>query len=123
MLPKENNNVPSMPGLPAMNTPVVEDNPMGSTEEKENVNNEVTLEKPIIDNPSSTDSVISVSNMSASGIEVIATRKGFYNQTRVYEGQEFKVKDFDALGEWMKCIDPVVEKKRVQFFKDKKAKK
>ena len=58
-----------------------------------------------------------------SGIDVVADRNGFYNQERISEGRPFKVKSFEELGEWMRCIDPDLEKKRVEFFKNKKAKK
>jgi len=55
-----------------------------------------------------------------SEIEVVATRAGFYAQRRLSEGARFMVKDFSELGEWMKCVDSKMERKRVQFFKDKK---
>jgi len=58
-----------------------------------------------------------------SGIEVVATRKGFYGQRRINEGDEFRVKKFEDLGQWMKCKDKDLERQRVKFFKDKKAKK
>ena len=53
-------------------------------------------------------------------IEVVATRKGFYGQERITEGRKFSVASFAALGEWMECTDPETEKRRKQFFKDKK---
>jgi hypothetical protein len=57
------------------------------------------------------------------GIEVVATRKGFYNQRRISEGEKFIVKKKENLGEWMKCVDPALERERFNFFKNKKAKK
>lgn len=57
------------------------------------------------------------------GIAVMATRDGFYGQQRYSSGDEFVVKSFEKLGLWMKCEDSNIEKKRVEFFKKKKAKK
>jgi len=57
------------------------------------------------------------------GIAVTATRRGFFAQQRIKEGEEFIVKAFESLGDWMKCKDSELEKKRIQFLKDKKAKK
>ena len=54
------------------------------------------------------------------GIEVEATRKGFYNQQRYEQGNRFKVRSRDELGEWMKCVDPAEEKRRSEYFKGKK---
>jgi len=84
--------------------------------------NEITSDKPKIVDPSETSSVVDV-KVAQSGIEVIADRKGFYNQSRIFKGEGFKVKSFEALGEWMICKDPVIEKKRKEFFKAKKARK
>ena len=61
--------------------------------------------------------------VTSNGIEVVAVRGGFFNQQRLSEGAEFKVKKFEQLGEWMKCKDKALERKRVEFFKNKKAKK
>jgi hypothetical protein len=57
------------------------------------------------------------------GIEVVATRKGFYNQRRIKEGDEFKIRSEEEFGEWFKCKDAQFEKKRLEFVKNKKAKK
>lgn len=56
-------------------------------------------------------------------IEVVATRRGFYDNQRKTEGESFTIKNFDEIGEWMKCVDSQLEKKRLEFFKQKKAKK
>ena len=55
------------------------------------------------------------------GIPVVATRKGFYNQTRLKEGAEFKIKDESEFGDWFKCVDSQFEKMRLDFIKNKKA--
>ena len=69
-----------------------------------------------------------VSNVSApverlNGIDVVALRDGFYNQRRIPEGMQFKIKNFDDIGDWMKCVNPVLEKKNLEYHKLKKAKK
>lgn len=80
-------------------------------------------EKVKIINPEDdNDSVVPVP-LTKQVIEVVATRKGFYGQVRISEGTKFSVASFDDLGEWMKCTDKEIEKKRVKFLKDKKAKK
>lgn len=55
------------------------------------------------------------------GFEVIATRLGFYKQERLRENDVFHIEKFEDVGEWMKFTDPDLEKKRVKFFQDKKA--
>lgn len=57
------------------------------------------------------------------GIKVVATRKGFYNQNRISTGKKFYVSKFEELGTWMICEDPAMEQKRLEFFKNKKARK
>lgn len=76
----------------------------------------------VIDPSDDNDSIVPVP-LKKQVIEVVATRKGFYGQTRIPKGQTFSVASFDDLGEWMICTDKETEKKRVKFFKDKKAKK
>ena len=78
-------------------------------------------EKVKIINPEDdNDSIVPV-QLVKQGIEVVAIRAGFYGQQRIVEGQSFIVKSFESLGEWMICSDKETEKKRKQFFKDKKA--
>jgi hypothetical protein len=57
------------------------------------------------------------------GIEVVAMRKGFYNQQRYEPGDQFFIRERSELGEWMKCVDAGEEKYRVDFFKKKKSRK
>jgi hypothetical protein len=57
------------------------------------------------------------------GIEVVATMKGFYNQMRYREGDKFLIRSTEEFGEWFKCVDPALEKQRVLFIKEKKARK
>lgn len=100
--------------------------PLGSSDESSSAEGlippsheeKVQVIKPEDDN----DSIIPVP-LTKQVIKVVATRKGFYGQERISEGTEFSVSSFKVLGEWMKCLEPEMEKKRLQFFKDKKAKK
>ena len=57
------------------------------------------------------------------GIPVVCTRKAFYNQMRYKEHDQLVLNSEDDLGEWHTCLDPKMEKKRVQKIKDKKARK
>lgn len=56
-------------------------------------------------------------------IEVVALGKGFYNQRRLKEGDKFHINSESEFGSWFKCVDKEFEKKRVEFLKNKKAKK
>lgn len=58
----------------------------------------------------------------ARGIQVVATEKGFYNQLRLAEGNEFTIRSEEDFGSWFKCIDPVFEKKRIAAMNNKKVK-
>jgi len=88
----------------------------------ENQENVVEGEKPVVydnhENKVSNSQPVPVAPKS--GIEVIALRPGFIGQRRRKVGDRFKVAKFEALGEWMKCVDPTIEKKRIEFFKEKK---
>lgn len=50
------------------------------------------------------------------GIEVVATRKGFYNQNRLRDGDKFYIKSPEDFGDWFRCTDPLFEKERVKFL-------
>ena len=45
------------------------------------------------------------------GIKVVAIQEGFYQQNRLSPGDEFEIKDMSRLGFWMRCLDPVIQKK------------
>jgi len=106
------NQMPTMPTEPEQSLP------------GEVAPSEIEPEKPIIEKPEeNVSSEVKIPLTAKTGIKVIATRKGFYGQMRIKLGQEFVVKKFSQLGEWMKCEDPAMERERVKFFKDKKAKK
>lgn len=126
-----------MPGMPEMNStvePVSQE--AGLPENKgleipshednsESIESAPVVEKPvqIITPESQVSNNVDIPLIPKAGIKVVAMRKGFFAQQRVKEGEEFIVRKLENLGEWMKCLDPVIEKKRVQFFKDKKAKR
>ena len=79
--------------------------------------------KPILESvENKSESLVSASPLKK-GIEVVALRKGFYNQHRLKENETFTVKSFEDLGEWMKCLDPDLQKKHFENLKNKKAMK
>lgn len=69
------------------------------------------------------DSNVSIPKPPKDGIEVVATRKGFYNQTRLNEGQKFKVRKKEDLATWMECVEPALERERIKLLNEKRAKK
>lgn len=118
-----------MPTMPSVDTKTEHSLP-GESESTPAVNTEsnntvVTPDdKPSIITADETDnSKVNIPLAPKSGIEVIATRKGFYGQMRKKVGDKFTVKKVEWLGEWMKCVDPALERERVKFLKNKKAKK
>ena len=56
------------------------------------------------------------------GIKVVAADKGFYNQMRLEPGNEFTIRSEEDFGEWFRCVDMVMEQKRIDFLKAKKKK-
>lgn len=81
-----------------------------------------TIEKVEVIDAAESESEIKLPKVPVGGIEVVATRKGFFGQQRYKKDDKFFVKSFEELGEWMKCSDSNFEKQRVAFFKEKKAK-
>lgn len=121
-MPENNNDIPTPSGEEGSSLPTPIEQPSDSSEEglvpPSHEEEKVQVISPDDDN----DSIVPVP-LTKQVIKVVATRKGFYGQERIPAGREFSVSSFKALGEWMKCLDPEMEKKRIQFFKDKKAKK
>lgn len=99
-----------------LNTPVHEE--QASDEEMGVVTPQINVSSP---GPSTEIKVNSP--VSKQGIKVVANRKGFYNQMRYKEGDQFTIRSVEEFGEWMTCVDPSMEKKKQEFFKQKKAKK
>jgi hypothetical protein len=91
---------------------------------EESVKDSLPSDKPkYVDVNTNNSSNVTVSKFPKNGIEVVALRKGFYNQNRIEEGQVFLIKDKEQFGTWMKCTDPDMERERIKFFNNKKAKK
>lgn len=82
---------------------------------------EVVLPKVEIETPESQASTeVTIPKVPKSGIEVVAVREGFYNQMRIKKGHKFKVAKVESLGDWMTCVDPVLEKERKRRIEKKK---
>ena len=124
MMPKLNNSSSDAKEINSLasSSPLAEDSaPAGS-----NVSLSVPFheEKPKLENSESKNSSNVVAPLVPNkGIEVVAMSAGFYNQKRIGEGESFVIKSFDQIGAWMKCKNPELEKKRVEFYELKKAKK
>lgn len=120
-------NMPTMPGMPSANTqpeenvntslPAEQEEAKVETSESEE---ETESERPTyVTSETTNNSVMNLPRFPKNGIEVEATRKGFYNQNRINPGKIFKVKKPEHLATWMKCTDPDLEKERVKLFKEK----
>ena len=80
--------------------------------------------KPMMNEPEDTmRSFVTTKKIVKDGIQVVATRLAFYNQTRIKDGDLVTIKSTDDFGEWMRCVDPDFEKQRLEFLRNKKAKK
>ena len=111
----ENSNPSQMPGMPGITS-------TGNYEGLNPPEHNVEEKPPILDNvDNKVNNKVDIPLVpEKKGIEVVATRAGFYNQHRKEKDDKFIVSKFKKLGEWMKCVDPVIEKKRVEFFIKKK---
>lgn len=117
---------PSLPDVPLSPSSAEsqKDSAVGETQSSPEETFESLNPKPQIANSEEkSNTTVNLPVVPKSGIEVVATRKGFYNQTRIKEGVEFKIKSEEDFGDWFKCKDPVFEKRRANFIKEKKAKK
>lgn len=54
---------------------------------------------------------------SAKPVEVIALRPGFIKQRRRAEGDRFTVGSMKEVANWMRCVDPLLEKKHQEAMK------
>lgn len=125
--------MPQMPNLPSLNTDSSESevgassSPFtdGSAEVKAaepEVNAEELSAKPEIVKPSESSNHVKL-QVPKRGIEVVALRKGFYNQNRLKEGDVFHIKSTEDFGDWFKCTDPLFEKERVKILLEARKKK
>jgi hypothetical protein len=128
--------MPQMPGMPSSGASVQSDSSLSPFAKDSGVN---TSESDVmgLDTPSHEEekkpetissqmndvSQVKAPSVPKKGIEVVAIRKGFYNQTRYKEGDKFFIKSEESFGDWFSCVDPYFEKKRIEFYKSKKAKK
>lgn len=123
--------MPGMPGMPQPETKIEEteksttqlDTP--SHEGAEPVKSEVeseALNKPKLHTLESTVSNQMEFPVPQGEIEVEALRKGFYNNNRIRVGKVFKISRFEQIGSWMKCTDPKLEKRRIEFLNEKRRK-
>lgn len=55
-------------------------------------------------------------------IQVVAIAKGFYDQHRKNEGDEFVVPTMKQLGSWMKCKDPKIQRMHEEAIRIKRKK-
>ncbi len=53
-------------------------------------------------------------------VEVVALRPGVYKRDRKAKDDKFRLDSFEQLGSWMRCVDPVVEKKHQETMIEKK---
>lgn len=106
-----------------MNNQMPAPKPIQESENKVELQAPVHEQKPVIETPDTVNSSVAKVSVPSKGIKVVATRKGFYNQTRMKEGEEFTIKSEEEFGEWFKCVDPKFEEKRQAFYKSKKVKK
>ncbi len=120
----KNNKMPDMPSLKVADSMSTELEVPSKEGASDLIAPDHALVKPITESfEEKSNSSIVAPKISKSGIEVVALRNGFYNQHRLVEGNVFVVKSFEDLGEWMKCIDPDLQKKHLENLKNKKAKK
>jgi len=118
--------------MPASAIPGTDSSPVGLNEKTEEVAQEPVVNKHFLQDeeselkkPKYTTAETKIHNSlkipeSKEGFEAIATRPGFYNQFRLKTDDQFTIDSFEAVGDWMRMVDPDHEKKRVQFLREKK---
>lgn len=126
--------MPQMPNLPSLNnessesevgassSPFTEDSAELKTAESNVTEEEVVITKPVVVTPSEPSNHVKL-QVPKKGIEVVATRKGFYNQNRLRDGDSFHIKSTQDFGDWFRCVDPMFEKERVKFLQEARKKK
>lgn len=127
--------MPQMPNLPSLNnessesevgassSPFTEDSAeLNAAESDVTVEEDVQIAKPVVVTPSEPSNQVKL-QVPKKGIEVVALRKGFYNQNRLKEGDTFYIKSTEEFGDWFKCTDPLFEKERVKILLEARKKK
>lgn len=79
--------------------------------------------KPQAEKPAAQEQAVKeeVSAPKPSGIQVVALRKGFYNQDRKSAGDKFLIPSLKEWGTWMKCVDPKAQEQAEKLLKEKRA--
>lgn len=117
------NQMPSMPSLKTQGTSSSESSgsDLSPSFAEDSVSSDAgsAKENPAIIDPSKSGNLAEVRTVRR-GIEVVALEKGFYNQNRIAEGNRFTIKSEEDFGTWFRCIDPVMEGKRLEAIKNKR---
>lgn len=113
--------------MPKLNSaeisPLIDDSASAESEVSLSVPSHEEFDKPMLEDSQSNNSTnVAAVLAPKKGIEVVAMSSGFYNQKRIREGESFFIKSEQEFGSWMKCKDSAMEKKRIEFYKLKKAK-
>jgi len=117
-------NTKKMPSMPVITptggpTPPVESNDLTTPNHEEATLPSATLQDPEV----SLANKATLPAVSSRGIKVVAQRNGFYNQDRKRAGDIFYIKSAENFGNWFTCEEPEQEALRVEFIRNKKAKK
>jgi hypothetical protein len=116
-------NMPKMPSFGAQNLASELSSPSSEESQKDSSVGEEIVKPTLTTHEASVANQFKMPMTSNKGIECVASRKGFYNQTRLREGDSFTLRSENEFGDWFKCVDKDLEKKRVEFIKMKKASK
>lgn len=127
--------MPPIPAPPEQNVtaPVVDASgvkPAASMEEQEALLNDETVLPPVVAQgnlrpdkiqPLNHSQVaLPKPNLGHKPIEVEAIAKGMWQQRRMMPGDRFFVPRMDKVGNWMKCVDPDLEKEHQALMKQRK---
>lgn len=120
----KNFSMPSMPSIKSGSTDSSSESDLSPSFAEDSVEQsagsaEVDTERPILIDTSKSGNQAEVRPRSR-GIKVVAVEKGFYNQMRLNDGDEFTIRSEEDFGSWFRCIDMVLEEKRKAAMKNKK---
>lgn len=79
-------------------------------------------EKPAVDSKPAMPDSEKIVKPASGVIEVVALMPGFHANERFKEGDKFTIQSMKQLGDWMKCVNPELEKQHQELIKAKKAK-
>lgn len=106
--------------MPTMNNNVTEETEKSPQVAEVTLPGEEIIEAPKYVEPEKTDSIVNIPKFPKNGIQVVATRNGFYNSTRIFTGDKFKLKSEKDYATWFECVDPDLEKDRKEHLREKK---